>query len=113
LRQRATTGDWPFQVKPLHPALGCEISGVTLAEAVESKLFDEVYEAFLDYELFLFRDVDLPPATQVASARMHCVGQCTLHSATGFRRGAPRARDAPLHGQRRSAVLGRDKWPRC
>ena len=32
-------------------------------------LFAKVYEAFLAYELILFRDVDLPPATQVAFAR--------------------------------------------
>ena len=62
VQRKATTRDWPFQVKPLHPSLGCEISGITLAEAVEPKLFDKVYEAFLDYELILFRDVDLPPA---------------------------------------------------
>ena len=52
--------DWPFEVKPLHPALGCEITGITLAQAVEPKTFGKVYEAFLDYELILFRDVDLP-----------------------------------------------------
>jgi taurine dioxygenase len=61
--------DWPFEAKPLHPVLGCEISGITLAEAVSPKLFAKVYEAFLDYQLILFRDVDLPPATQVAFAR--------------------------------------------
>ena len=61
--------DWPFQVKPLHPVLGCEITGITLAQAVSPALFAKVYEAFLDYQLILFRDVDLPPATQVALAR--------------------------------------------
>jgi alpha-ketoglutarate-dependent taurine dioxygenase len=61
--------NWPFSVTPLHPVLGCEISGITLAQAVSPALFAKVYEAFLDYELILFRDVDLPPATQVAFAR--------------------------------------------
>src|SRR5580698_2368177 len=61
--------DWPFSVKPLHPVLGCEIVGITLAQAASRELFAKVYEAFLDYELILFRDVDLPPATQVAFAR--------------------------------------------
>ena len=41
--------DWPFQVTPLHDALGCEISGITLAQAVEPQMFGKVYEAFLDY----------------------------------------------------------------
>jgi len=61
--------DWPFKVKPLHPVLGCEITGITLAEAVSPAMFAKVYEAFLDFELILFRDVDLAPATQVAFAR--------------------------------------------
>ena len=34
--------DWPFDVKPLHPALGVEITGITLAQAVEPKMFDKV-----------------------------------------------------------------------
>jgi taurine dioxygenase len=61
--------DWPFAVLPLHPVLGCEISGITLAQAVSPALFAKVYEAFLEYQLIVFHDVDLPPATQVAFAR--------------------------------------------
>ena len=49
--------------------LGCEITGITLEQAVSPTMFEKVYEAFLDYQLILFRDVDLPPATQVAFAR--------------------------------------------
>ena len=67
--ERAKARDWPFAVKPLHPLLGCEISGITLEQAVSPALFAKVYEAFLDYQLILFGDVDLPPATQVAFAR--------------------------------------------
>jgi taurine dioxygenase len=69
LKAQRATRDWPFKVKPLHPVLGCEITGITLAEAVSPTMFTKVYEAFLDYELILFRNVDLPPATQVAFAR--------------------------------------------
>ena len=62
--------DWPFHVTPLHPALGCEITGITLAEAVSPAMFAKVYEAFLDYELILFRDVDLPPATYPRASKL-------------------------------------------
>jgi taurine dioxygenase len=75
--QRKETRDWPFSVTPLHAALGCEITGITLAQAVEPKMFGKVYEAFLDYELILFRDVDLPPATQVAFAKSF--GEVQIH----------------------------------
>src|SRR5713226_2301337 len=69
--------DWPFKVTPLNPIFGCEISGITLAQAVDPKMFAKVYEAFLDYQLILFRDVDLPPATQVAFAR--AFGEVQIH----------------------------------
>jgi alpha-ketoglutarate-dependent 2,4-dichlorophenoxyacetate dioxygenase len=77
LAERKERRDRPFSVRPLHDALGCEITGITLAQAVEPKLFGKVYEAFLDYELILFRDVDLPPATQVAFARSF--GEVQIH----------------------------------
>jgi len=67
--QARAARDWPFAVKPLHPLIGCEISGITLAQAVSPALFAKVYEAFLDYQLIVFDDVDLPPATQVAFAK--------------------------------------------
>ena len=69
LRTQRAARNWPFEVEPLHPVLGCEITGITLAQAVSPAMFAKVYEAFLDYQLILFRDVELPPATQVAFAR--------------------------------------------
>jgi taurine dioxygenase len=76
-RKESVTRNWPFQVTPLHHALGVEITGITLAEAVEPKMFGKVYEAFLDHELILFRDVELPPATQVAFAK--AFGEVQIH----------------------------------
>jgi taurine dioxygenase len=72
-----TVRDWPFEVKPLHPRFGCEIIGITLEQAVGEAMFAKVYEAFLDYQLILFRGVDLPPATQVAFARRF--GEVQIH----------------------------------
>ncbi|MEM9360335.1 MAG: TauD/TfdA family dioxygenase, partial [Pseudomonadota bacterium] len=69
--------NWPFEVKPLHAQFGCEIIGLPLADAVAPAMFSKVYEAFLDYQLLLFRDVELPPATQVAFAR--CFGEVQVH----------------------------------
>ena len=77
LKSPQPTRDWPFQVTPLHPVLGCEIIGITLAQAVSPAIFAKVYEAFLDYQMILFRDVDLPPATQVAFARNF--GEVQIH----------------------------------
>ena len=69
--------DWPFEVVPLHADFGCEIVGLSLADAVAEGNFAKVYEAFLAYKLILFRNVDLPPATQVAFARRF--GEVQVH----------------------------------
>ena len=74
---RRPRAHWPFVVKPLHPAFGCEISGITLEQAIDEQAFASIYEAFLDYEVILFRNVDLPPATQVAFARRF--GEVQIH----------------------------------
>ena len=75
LKSPHPTRDWPFKVIPLHPVLGCEIIGITLAQAVSPAIFAKVYEAFLDYQLILFRDVDVPPAThRWLLARAHRTG---------------------------------------
>ena len=76
-RQAGSRRDWPFEVKPLHTSFGAEIRGITLADAVGERMFDKVYEAFLDHQLILFRNVDLPPATQVAFARRF--GEVQVH----------------------------------
>jgi taurine dioxygenase len=69
--------DWPFQTTPLHSTFGAEIAGVTLTEALSQSLFAEIYEAFLAYQLILFRDVDLPLGAQVAIARRF--GEVQVH----------------------------------
>ena len=34
--------DWPFEVKPLHREFGCEISGLTMDQAVSPESFGKV-----------------------------------------------------------------------
>lgn len=65
----AENQDWPFGVKPLSQALGAEIIGVDLGQTIDDRLFSAIYEAFLHYQVLLFRDQDIPPAKQVAFAR--------------------------------------------
>ena len=76
-----TTGadnqDWPFEVRPLCDVLGVEILGVDLAEAVRPEIFPSIYQAFLKHQLIFFRDVDLPPETQVKFA--HAFGEVQTH----------------------------------
>jgi len=70
-------GGKAFGTTPIHPAFGVEIKGVTLDEAVSDAVFPAIYDAFLAHQLILFRDVALPPATQVALARRF--GEVQVH----------------------------------
>jgi len=74
---RGGSRDRPFSLRPLSPALGAEVEGITLEQALDPVVFDQVYRAFLEHELLLFRDVELPPAVQVAFARRF--GEVQVH----------------------------------
>lgn len=78
---------WPFETRPVHSAFGVEIIGLELEDAVGDAMFPHLYEAFLAHQLIVFRDVDLPPATQVKLARrfgevqVHVMNQYHGHNA--------------------------------
>ena len=69
--------EFPFTVRPLTPALGAEIIGVDLARGVDDNQFTAIYQAFLRYQVLLFRDQDLPPGRQVEFARRF--GEVQIH----------------------------------
>lgn len=48
----------PLDIRPLTGALGAEIHGLDVRNLDESA-FDQVYQAFLDYSVLVFRDQDL------------------------------------------------------
>jgi len=75
--------NWPFAVRPLHAAFGAEILGISLEQAVSDAFFPAIHQAFLAYQLLLFRQVDLPPATQVAFARRF--GEVQIHPMAQYR----------------------------
>ena len=49
-----------FTVRPLTSSLGAEIEGVNLATELSDAVFKEIYEAFLQYQVLVFRDQDFP-----------------------------------------------------
>ena len=50
-----------LDIRPLTGALGAEIFGIDL-KAINETTFDEVYKAFLDYSVLIFRDQELDEA---------------------------------------------------
>lgn len=75
--QPATRLTGQFEVLLLSPAVGAEILGVDLAKGVDRKLFDALYEAFLEHQVLLFGTQDLPPGRQVEFARQF--GEVQIH----------------------------------
>ena len=73
----ATAGErGQLTLRPFADAPGAEVLGLQAAH-IDAALFPAVYEAFLTYQLLLFRDQDLPPAAQVAFARHF--GEVQIH----------------------------------
>src|SRR5215813_14390575 len=63
-------------LRPLADGLGAEVLALPVA-AVDDATFPAIYAAFLEHQLLLFRDQDLPPAAQVAFARRF--GEVQVH----------------------------------
>jgi taurine dioxygenase len=68
---------YPFTTRPLTPRLGVEILGVDLHGPIEPPLFAAIYDAFLRHQVLLFNTGELPPAQQVALARLF--GEVQVH----------------------------------
>jgi alpha-ketoglutarate-dependent 2,4-dichlorophenoxyacetate dioxygenase len=79
--QRQT--DYRFDVRPLTPRFGAEILGLDLSSPLDEATFADVYRAFLDYQLLLFRHRELPKAAQVAFAGRF--GEVQVHVMNQYR----------------------------
>ena len=76
-RTLPASSDLPFNVRPLTPALGAEISGLDIARGVSPDVFEALYAAFLCHQVLVFPPSELPPAAQVALARQF--GEVQVH----------------------------------
>ena len=67
----------PFTIKSLHPRFGAELIGVDLAQELDDDCFAAIYQAFLCYQVLLFRGGEIPPTRQVEFARRF--GEVQIH----------------------------------
>ncbi|HYM30036.1 MAG TPA: TauD/TfdA family dioxygenase [Candidatus Cybelea sp.] len=65
-----------LNLRPLESGFGAEVLGLQVT-AVTDASFPAIYAAFLQYQLLLFRNQDLPPGAQVAFARRF--GEVQVH----------------------------------
>ena len=76
-----------IEVRPVSGALGAEISGVDLGKPIPDTIRAEIYQAFLDHLLVLFRDQDLQARQQIDFTRLF--GEVVRH---------PLYRSVPIEG---------------
>ncbi len=89
------------------PAIGAEIGGVDLSQALTEAQFAEIHDAFLRYQVIFFRDQkQLSPEQQIAFGRMF--GELHLHPA------APHLDTHPeifvIHTHKNSKVSAGEAW---
>ncbi|MBL6953038.1 MAG: TauD/TfdA family dioxygenase [Alphaproteobacteria bacterium] len=58
-----------LNIRPLHPALGAEVSGVDLARPLAPETFKALHQAWMDYLVLVFPGQALSDAQQIAFAR--------------------------------------------
>ena len=58
-----------FELKTLTPHIGAEISGVDLGRSLSNEQFSEIYQAWLDWKVLVFRDQHLDREQHKAFAR--------------------------------------------
>ncbi len=66
-----------MQLRPLTPHLGAEVLGIDLAQPLAPDVFASLYAAFLRYQVLLFPPMPVPPAAQVAFAKLF--GEVQVH----------------------------------
>ena len=59
-----------IEVSPISGALGALITGVELKEPLQDPVYEEIYNAFLEYKVIFFNDQELNPETQLRFGKM-------------------------------------------
>ncbi|MFP4005011.1 MAG: TauD/TfdA dioxygenase family protein, partial [Alphaproteobacteria bacterium] len=80
VESRSTEADAPFEIAPLTPAIGAEISGIDLGKPVDDVTLAALRQALLDWKVLFFRDQELTRAQHIAFAR--AFGDLEVHPLT-------------------------------
>ncbi len=66
-----------IEIRSLCPTIGAELVGVDLVGSMDDDLYAQMHALFLERQMLLFRDQDLPAASQVALGRRF--GEVQIH----------------------------------
>ncbi|MBJ9978030.1 TauD/TfdA family dioxygenase [Pseudomonas sp. S75] len=66
-----------FEIRPFSEAVGAEILGLDLSQAVNAEDFQRIHRAHLDHHVLVFRDQRITPEQQIAFSRRF--GELQIH----------------------------------
>ena len=66
-----------IEIRPVAGAIGAEIHGVDLSQALSNSEFDAVHQAFLDHQVIFFRGQTISPEQHIAFGRRF--GELDVH----------------------------------
>ncbi|MEM7405556.1 MAG: TauD/TfdA family dioxygenase [Pseudomonadota bacterium] len=93
--------------KPFAPNLGAEIYGVDLSKPVPDSQFDEIHQAFLDYQVLFFKDQkEIPPELHVEFGKRF--GELHAHPAAPTMDGHPEIFE--IHATKHSKIANGEFW---
>ena len=58
-----------MKIEAITPAIGAEISGVSLNKDLNDDICDQIYKALIKYQVVFFRDQDLSPESHLKLAK--------------------------------------------
>ena len=76
----AIDSDTAFEINQLTPAIGAELSGISLAEELPDNIIADIRQALLDHKVIFFRDQHLSQEELLAFAKRF--GDLEIHPAT-------------------------------
>ncbi|MFQ3355941.1 MAG: taurine dioxygenase [Paracoccaceae bacterium] len=93
--------------KAFAPNLGAEIYGVDLSEPVPEDQFNEIKQAFLDYQVLFFKEQkEIPPEQHVAFGKLF--GSLHAHPAAPTMKGHPEVFE--IHATKDSKIANGEFW---
>lgn len=92
---------------PFAPNLGAEIRGVDLSQPITDAQFADIRQAFLDYQVLLFKDqVEIPPEQHIAFGKRF--GELHAHPAAPTMDGYPEIFE--IHATKDSKIANGEFW---
>ena len=96
-----------YRLCQINPNLGAEIYGVDLAKPVSNAQFDDIKQAFLDYQVLFFKDqAEIPPEFHVAFGKRF--GGLHAHPAAPTMAGHPEIFE--IHATKDSKIANGEFW---